>query len=135
MKITASLVLVILALGLMAYYICHRDATDSKALQGVWVVEFNSSTGDIFKSTTTIAENGDYICHILTRTQNVNRNAELEGNMSIKKRVLIDVIKKHSDSKVPFPQTNYSKIIRMSDHELVIENQHPSGDSVFRKIK
>ena len=119
----------------------RSDAKTQKKLAGVWVCEFTYPEGGDFKSTSKIAANGNYVCQIIAHDQsNVVRITELEGSMRIEGGVLIDVMLKHSNTNASLPYTNHSKIIRMTDNELVAifeaENRaSASHESVFRKIK
>jgi hypothetical protein len=139
-KLTLSLFTVVL---LITACRSHKDTADDKLqkeLSGTWMFEAKFARGGDTLSTLAVAPNGSYVCTIaIPGRTNGPRTVSMEGTFRVENGFLIDTVTKNSQTNASVPYTNRSRIIRVDDRELVLDDEkipgtvQPTNETIFRR--
>jgi hypothetical protein len=120
----------------------HGDAAVRTILPGTWTVTGDSSELGHFKSMITVDRSGDYVSQVIFQGQwdGVTRTSNLAGTFEVRDGILIDTMRKHSNTNAVLPRISRAHIVRFDERELVLKeeanNQQdvPTNEVGFRKV-
>lgn len=136
---------IILLASLLLAIGCRRHAVtaDEKIrgqLPGTWTFEARYASGNKILCQFTVALDGSYSSTItLPHRTNGPRVISMEGTLRVEDGFLIDTKTKDSQTIASVPQTTRSRIIRIDDHELVLDDEkipgtvYATNETVFRR--
>ena len=121
-----AIALVIVAALLWQYF--NRSINRSR-LAGTWVVDMGGNVQQVI----TVALNGSFVCQVGGFTN--GETVRLEGTEQIKNGFLVSICTYDSQTNVLVPWTDRARIVRMNDHEMVLQRGDNSSETVVRKIE
>jgi hypothetical protein len=111
-------------------------------LPGTWVFEPKYGKSDDSMITTTVAPDHSYVCTITLPSRKIGPPIiRQEGTWRIENGFLIDELMKESQTNTSVPQTNRSRIIRIDDQELELDQEkipgivYPTNQIILRRQK
>ena len=110
-------ILAFVLLSLLLAGCSRRDTTIQKELTGTWTRQL----GHGFQITNVIAPDGSYQCQIVGLTNGAIDT--LEGSLVAKNGVLIDTVRKDSDTNQQTPRVMQWQIVQIDKHELVLSGK------------
>jgi hypothetical protein len=109
----------------------HAESSDEKIrrqLPGIWTFEARYANGDEALCQIAVAPGGSYSSTItFPHRTNGPRVISMQGTFRVEDGFLIDTTTKDSQTNGSVPHTLRSRIIRIDDHELVLNDEKISG--------